>query len=355
MTKILKGIGHAWRDLGFLDNKALAAEIRREGIDILVDLSGHTAENRMGAVALKPAPVQMTYLGYPDTTGLSTVALDKVRVPASRRLGAEGGGAAMLAATANLGRVAVAALALGIGDAARDAAIDRARAPASLLKLIDDSKKLSEARRETAYEAMIASGCVGYAIAEASVTEIDRINILQATFLAMRRALAARGFDEAVHFSFVAREQAKLFGGGDDARQLANPIAADLDALRPSLLPGLLAAASRNQARGIAHIHLFEIGPQFSSGNPGDQTIVAAGLHVGDPPRHWVKRGINADALTAKADVMAALEAASGQALNMPAQANAPAWYHPARSGALMLGQKPLAYFGEIQIGRAHV
>ena len=71
------------------------------------------------------------------------------------------------------------------------AIIDRARAPASLLKLIDDSKKLSEARRETAYEAMIASGCVGYAIAEASVTEIDRINILQATFLAMRRALAA--------------------------------------------------------------------------------------------------------------------------------------------------------------------
>ena len=71
------------------------------------------------------------------------------------------------------------------------AVIDRARAPASLLKLIDDSKKLSEARREAAYEAMIASGCVGYAVAEASVAEIDRINILQATFLAMRRALAA--------------------------------------------------------------------------------------------------------------------------------------------------------------------
>ncbi len=71
------------------------------------------------------------------------------------------------------------------------AIIDRARAPKSLLKLIDDSKKLSEARREAAYEAMIASGCVGYAIAEASVAEIDRLNILQATFLAMRRALAA--------------------------------------------------------------------------------------------------------------------------------------------------------------------
>lgn len=71
------------------------------------------------------------------------------------------------------------------------AIVDRARAPKSLLKLIDDSKKLSEARREAAYEAMIASGCVGYAIGEASVAEIDRINILQATFLAMRRALAA--------------------------------------------------------------------------------------------------------------------------------------------------------------------
>lgn len=71
------------------------------------------------------------------------------------------------------------------------AIFDRARAPKSLLKLIDDSKKLSEARREAAYEAMIASGCVGYAIGEASVAEIDRINILQATFLAMRRALAA--------------------------------------------------------------------------------------------------------------------------------------------------------------------
>lgn len=69
------------------------------------------------------------------------------------------------------------------------AIIDRTRAPKSLLKLIDDSKKLTEARREKAYEAMIASGAVCYAVAEASVAEIDEINILQATFLAMRRAL----------------------------------------------------------------------------------------------------------------------------------------------------------------------
>ena len=70
------------------------------------------------------------------------------------------------------------------------AIIDRARAPKSLLKLIDDSKRLTEARREKAFAAMAESGCVAYAVAEASVAEIDEINILQATFLAMRRALA---------------------------------------------------------------------------------------------------------------------------------------------------------------------
>jgi ribonuclease HII len=69
--------------------------------------------------------------------------------------------------------------------------IDRARVDEGLLAMIDDSKKLTPARREAAHEAMIASGVVEFAVAEASVEEIDRLNILQATFLAMRRALAA--------------------------------------------------------------------------------------------------------------------------------------------------------------------
>lgn len=71
------------------------------------------------------------------------------------------------------------------------AVIDRDRAKRKLLKLIDDSKKLSHEAREEAYEAMIESGVVQFAVAEASVEEIDRINILQATFLAMRRAVQA--------------------------------------------------------------------------------------------------------------------------------------------------------------------
>ena len=96
-----------------------------------------------------------------------------------------------------------------------------------------------------------------------------------------RRALAARGFNETISFSFVPRAHAALFGGGDEARQLENPIAADLDAMRPSLLPSLLAAAPRNQARGFSDLMLFEIGAAFQSGMPGDQQTIAAGIRIG--------------------------------------------------------------------------
>src|SRR6202043_2177025 len=100
---------------------------------------------------------------------------------------------------------------------------------------------------------------------------------------------AARGFNETINFTFIPRAHAKLFGGGDDARQVENPISADLDAMRPSLLPSLLAAAQRNQARGFHELMLFEIGAQFESGMPEAQTSVAAGLRIGSGARTWSK------------------------------------------------------------------
>jgi len=163
-----------------------------------------------------------------------------------------------------------------------------------------------------------------------------------------RRALAARGFDETVHFSFIPRAHAKLFGGGDDARELENPISADLDALRPSLLPSLLAAAARNQARGFGHVMLFEIGAQFESGIPQAQANVAAGARAGEPPRHWLKTSAVPHVFGAKADAIAALEAAWGQPVTAPVQAGGAPWYHPGRSGTVALGPKVLAYFGEL-------
>jgi phenylalanyl-tRNA synthetase beta chain len=163
-----------------------------------------------------------------------------------------------------------------------------------------------------------------------------------------RRALAARGFNETINFSFIPRAHAALFGGGDEARQLENPIAADLDALRSSVLPSLLAAAQRNQARGFGDLMLFEIGAQFASGMPGAQATVAAGVRIGEPQRSWAKSGHAPDAFDAKADMLAAIETAMGGAMTAPIKSGAAAWYHPGRSGTLALGPKVLAYFGEL-------
>ena len=181
-----------------------------------------------------------------------------------------------------------------------------------------------------------------YAVAQPVLTPIQR----RAGYA--RRALAVRGFDETVHFSFIARAHAALFGGGDEARQLENPISADIDAMRPSLLPSMLAAAGRNQARGFTHAMLFEVGAQFASGMPEAQSTVAAGIRAGEPPRHWMKNVTCPDVFTAKADALAALEAAWGGAATVPVQAGAAPWYHPGRSGTIALGSKPLAYFGEL-------
>ena len=163
-----------------------------------------------------------------------------------------------------------------------------------------------------------------------------------------RRALAARGFNECVSFSFIARDQAALFGGGDEARQLSNPIASDLDALRPAILPSLLAATARNAARGLSNLQLFEIGAAFDSGVPGAQKTVAAAIRSGNAQRHWQKAASTSGLFDVKADLLAALEAITGAPMSAPITQGAPAWYHPGRSGTIAMGPKVIAQFGEI-------
>jgi phenylalanyl-tRNA synthetase beta chain len=180
------------------------------------------------------------------------------------------------------------------------------------------------------------------AVAKATLTPAQRRTRL------VRRTLASRGFNETINFTFIPRAHAKLFGGGDDARQLENPIAADLDAMRPSLLPSLLAAAQRNQARGFHEMMLFEIGAQFETGQPEAQNAIAAGLRIGSGARAWSKSTHGADAFDAKADMLAALESAMGAPMTAPIKAGAAPWYHPGRSGTLALGPKVLGYFGEL-------
>ena len=181
-----------------------------------------------------------------------------------------------------------------------------------------------------------------FAVARPTLTPAQR------RLRSVRRELATRGFNETINFSFIPRAHAALFGGGDEARQLANPIAADLDALRPSVLPSLLAAAARNAARGFNDLMLFEIGAQFDSGMPGAQATVAAGIRMGSGPRSWTKAGHAPDAFDAKADMLAVLETAMGAPMTAPVKQGAAAWYHPGRSGTLALGPKMIAMFGEI-------
>jgi phenylalanyl-tRNA synthetase beta chain len=164
-----------------------------------------------------------------------------------------------------------------------------------------------------------------------------------------RRVLAGRGMVEAVTFSFMARGLAALFGGGDAARILANPIASDLDAMRPSILPNLALAAARNAARGLAEAALFETGPVFSGGEPGEQTLAAAGLRSGASPRHWAEPSRAPDAMDAKADALAVLSALGMNLEAVQVTADAPAWFHPGRSGSFRFGPKVvLGCFGEL-------
>lgn len=164
-----------------------------------------------------------------------------------------------------------------------------------------------------------------------------------------RTVLAWRGLDEAVTFSFLSGDLADLFGGVPESLYLTNPISADLDAMRPSILPNLAAAAARNGDRGLSDTALFEIGPQYGDDSPEGQVLVAAGLRAGQSTaKHWGAAQRAVDAFDAKGDALAVLDVCGAPVENLQVTTDAPAWYHPGRSGALRLGPKVLAWFGEL-------
>ncbi len=168
----------------------------------------------------------------------------------------------------------------------------------------------------------------------------------QALVAVARRVLAARGLMEAVTFSFLDHQTAQLFGGGAPGLRLANPIAADLDQMRPSPLATLALAAARNIARGQGDLGLFEIGPGYAAAG---QQLMAAGLRAGQTPLSWQAVQRAYDALDAKADALAVLAALGAPAEAVTATADAPGHYHPGQSGVLRQGPKlVLGYFGTL-------
>jgi phenylalanyl-tRNA synthetase beta chain len=169
-----------------------------------------------------------------------------------------------------------------------------------------------------------------------------------------RRVLAARGFVEAVTWSFIPPVEAKLFGGGQADLVLSNPISTELAAMRPSLLPGLVAAAQRNRDRGFADGALFELGQAYGGAQAEDQFVAGAGIRFGQSAlqgsgRQWSGEAPAADVFTVKADAVAALAALGLDPASLMVCREAPAWFHPGRSGALKLGPKvTLGVFGEL-------
>jgi phenylalanyl-tRNA synthetase beta chain len=172
-----------------------------------------------------------------------------------------------------------------------------------------------------------------------------------------KRSLAARGMLEAVTWSFISKAQAALFGGGSPALSLANPIAADMSDMRPSLLPGLLTAAQRNADKGFGDVAIFEVSGTYENDTPSGQRRVAGGIRRGTASlagagRSWSNAtkggGKPVDVFDAKADAIAVLEACGVPMGNVQFEAGGPSWYHPGRSGTIKLGPKIiLGTFGE--------
>ncbi len=165
----------------------------------------------------------------------------------------------------------------------------------------------------------------------------------------VRRTLAARGLNECVTFSFMAQSEAALFGDTQPALRLSNPIAADLDQLRPTPIATLVLAAQRNAARGYPDVALFEVGPAYDVTTPEGQSLIAAGVRAGATPRSWPDTARPVDAMDAKADLWAALTAAGVPLEALTVTADAPGFYHPGRSGMVRQGPKViLGSFGEL-------
>ena len=178
------------------------------------------------------------------------------------------------------------------------------------------------------------------------------LTLIQKRTRTTKRLLAARGMLEAVTWSFVSKQAAEAFGGGAAELALANPIAADLSDMRPTLLAGLLAGAQRNVDRGTSDLALFEVGQIFKGDKPEDQKIAASGVRRGlakptGQGRHWAGSAA-ADVFDVKADALAVLSLLGAPMAGVQITPGGPAWFHPGRSATLHMGRDVFGHFGEV-------
>jgi phenylalanyl-tRNA synthetase beta chain len=179
------------------------------------------------------------------------------------------------------------------------------------------------------------------------------LTLLQKRIRLAKRTLAALSLREAVTWSFVPKAAAELFGGGLRSLALANPIAADLSDMRPSLIPGLVAAAERNARRAISDVALFEVGQVFLGSGENDQRIAAAAVRRGRAKadaegRNWSGGGL-VDVFDAKRDAMTLLSALGVNANAVQIVPGGPSFLHPGRAATLQFGPKTVVgWFGQL-------
>lgn len=236
---------------------------------------------------------------------------------------------------------------LGFEITDRSAAGLTATPPSWRADIVGEADLVEEVLRIKGYDAVPAVSMVREkAITQSSVSDTRRTADL------IRRALAERGLDEAVTYSFMSSAHTGLFGQSPPELRLSNPISSEMDQMRPSILPNLILAAQANADRGYPNAALFELGPDYQNASEKGQRMVAAGLRPGlIGGRHWTEAQRTADIYDVRADVEAALAVAGAPVGNLQITPDAPDWYHPGRSGCLRLGANVLATFGEVHPG----
>jgi phenylalanyl-tRNA synthetase beta chain len=171
----------------------------------------------------------------------------------------------------------------------------------------------------------------------------------QRRIVTLKHGLALRGMLETVTWSFTDSKLAKDFRKGNEPIMVCNPITAEMDEMRPSVLVNLILGCKNNVSRGYNNVSLFEVGPEFYGVKPGEQKLVAAGIRYGQTSKkHWLKNERQFDVFDVKADALAVIAAANGPFDSLKVSLDAPSYYHPRRSGTLRLGANVIAYFGEV-------
>ena len=180
----------------------------------------------------------------------------------------------------------------------------------------------------------------------------NTLNQTQKLFHFLQRAVASKGYLEAITWSFTDAKYNNHFKEANEEIKIVNPISSELGVLRNSIFSNLIMCVSKNLDRGIKDLSIFEIGPIFYGSQPGEQTTVVCGLSAGKKSRlSWVEKERNVDVFDIKRDVVQTLVEAGYDSEKFYIDDQSPNYYHPGKSGRLFLNKekdKVSAYFGEI-------